>query len=186
MTEGLSSGTDIQFLSVYPKEQEQLYPPLTRIKLEEFAIISERDLAKIEKDLEPLDKIKEELEKLAMGAEIKNSELADALQRKVDFDQEEWDEFKVAELSCFSHIKVGDKYFTPAAVSSSENSGTRTQGLMWKEVESTKLNEELNMLQEKLNAARAKCGLFERAKKEAEKSAQADGVRICKMSVQLS
>jgi hypothetical protein len=43
-TEGLSTGTSIDFLSVYPKEQELLYPPLTRIKLEEQVIITDDNL----------------------------------------------------------------------------------------------------------------------------------------------
>ena len=33
-TKALSTGTSIKFLSVYPKEEEILYPPLTRIELE--------------------------------------------------------------------------------------------------------------------------------------------------------
>ena len=42
VTEGLSTGTLIKFLSVYPtKEAEYLYPPLTRIKLDNHVIISQ-------------------------------------------------------------------------------------------------------------------------------------------------
>ena len=42
VTEGLSTGTSIEFLSVYPtKEAEYLYPPLTRIKLDNHVIISQ-------------------------------------------------------------------------------------------------------------------------------------------------
>ena len=41
-TEGLSTGTSIEFLSVYPtKEAEFLYPPLTRIKLEDRIVITQ-------------------------------------------------------------------------------------------------------------------------------------------------
>ena len=41
-TEGLSTGTSIEYLSVYPtKEAEFLYPPLTRIKLEDRIVITQ-------------------------------------------------------------------------------------------------------------------------------------------------
>ena len=47
-TEGLSTGTSIGFLSVYPtKEAEYLYPPLTRIKLEDHVMITQDQLKKI-------------------------------------------------------------------------------------------------------------------------------------------
>jgi hypothetical protein len=53
-------------------------------------------------------------EKPATGTEIKNDLLAAALQEKVDFKKEEWDEFQVADLSSDSYIKAGHRYFKPA------------------------------------------------------------------------
>ena len=58
MTEGLSTGTLIKFLSVYPtKEEEYLYPPLTRIKLDEHVIISQEKFESLfpENDLKSAD-----------------------------------------------------------------------------------------------------------------------------------
>ena len=58
MTEGLSTGTLIKFLSVYPtKEEEYLYPPLTRIKLDEHVIISQEKYESLfpENDLKSAD-----------------------------------------------------------------------------------------------------------------------------------
>ena len=58
MTEGLSAGTLIKFLSVYPtKEEEYLYPPLTRIKLDEHVIISQEKFESLfpENDLKSAD-----------------------------------------------------------------------------------------------------------------------------------
>ena len=58
VTEGLSTGTLIKFLSVYPtKEEEYLYPPLTRIKLDEHVIISQEKFESLfpENDLKSAD-----------------------------------------------------------------------------------------------------------------------------------
>ena len=53
-------------------------------------------------------------EKPATGTEIKNELLAEALQKQVEFKKEEWDKFKVADLSTESYIKVGEnRYFKP-------------------------------------------------------------------------
>ena len=46
-TEGLATGTSIGFLSVYPKEVELLYPPLTRIKLEDRVVLEQVELDKL-------------------------------------------------------------------------------------------------------------------------------------------
>ena len=46
-TEGLSTGTSIDFLSAYPKEKELLYPPLTRIKLQDWIPLTESELEEI-------------------------------------------------------------------------------------------------------------------------------------------
>jgi hypothetical protein len=48
------------------------------------------------------------------GTEIKNESLAAALQKKVEFKKEEWEDFQVADLSSDSYIKAGNCYFTPA------------------------------------------------------------------------
>ena len=49
------------------------------------------------------------------GTEIYNQPLAAALQQKFEFSPEELCEFQVYELCFNSYIKVGDKYFRPAA-----------------------------------------------------------------------
>ena len=52
VTEALTTGTSIEYLSVYPtKEAEYLYPPLTRIKLEDSVIINQDQLTRIEEEL---------------------------------------------------------------------------------------------------------------------------------------
>ncbi len=53
-------------------------------------------------------------EKPSAGTEIKNELLAAALQKKVEFKKEEWDEFDLADLSVDSYIKAGNHYFKPA------------------------------------------------------------------------
>ena len=54
-------------------------------------------------------------EKPRLGKEIKNPALATALQQKVEFTEQELDEFKVGKLSYGSYIKVQNKYFKTAA-----------------------------------------------------------------------
>jgi Ca2+-binding EF-hand superfamily protein len=53
-------------------------------------------------------------EKPSTGTEIKNEPLAAALQEKVEFKEEEWDQFDLADLSADSYIKAGNHYFTQA------------------------------------------------------------------------
>ena len=57
-----------------------------------------------------------EITKPQTGTEIKNAALARALQRKVQFSQQDLDKFNVGELSYDSYIKVEDKYFEPADI----------------------------------------------------------------------
>jgi hypothetical protein len=63
-------------------------------------------------------------EKPATGTEIKNELLASALQEKenVEFKKEEWDKFRVTDLSGDGYIKAGNRYFKPAG---KKGSGTR-------------------------------------------------------------
>jgi hypothetical protein len=53
-------------------------------------------------------------EKPSAGTEIKNEFLAAALQKKIEFKKEEWEDFQVANLSSDSYIKAGNCYFKPA------------------------------------------------------------------------
>jgi hypothetical protein len=48
------------------------------------------------------------------GTEINSELLAAALQKKVEFKKEEWQKFKVTDLSSDSYIKVGNCYFKPS------------------------------------------------------------------------
>jgi hypothetical protein len=52
--------------------------------------------------------------KPSSGTEIKNVLLAAALLTKVEFKEEEWDQFDLGDLSSDSYIKVGNHYFKPA------------------------------------------------------------------------
>jgi len=49
------------------------------------------------------------------GTEIENEDLSLALQGKVEFTNEEFDEFQMFDLKEDSYVKVGDTYFKPAA-----------------------------------------------------------------------
>ncbi len=60
-------------------------------------------------------------EKPSTGTEIKNELLAAAVQEKVEFKKEEWEDFKVADLSTDSYVKAGNRYFRPAATSNWSN-----------------------------------------------------------------
>jgi hypothetical protein len=53
-------------------------------------------------------------EKPSTGTEIKNELLAAALQKKVEFKKEEWEDFKVTDLSIDSYIKAVNRYFKPS------------------------------------------------------------------------
>jgi hypothetical protein len=55
-----------------------------------------------------------EAKKPSAGTEIKNELLVAALQNKVEFKREEWEKFRVANLSNDSYIKAGNRYFKPA------------------------------------------------------------------------
>jgi ankyrin repeat protein len=55
-----------------------------------------------------------EAKKPSAGTEIKNEVLVAALQNQVEFKKEEWEKIRVANLSNFSYIKAGDRYFKPA------------------------------------------------------------------------
>ena len=70
-----------------------MYPPLTRVKLDDVAIISVSDLKSIEKALEPFDKRKNELEdkrqRMLAAIEAKNagsdiSETVDSIQEELN------------------------------------------------------------------------------------------------------
>ena len=52
-------------------------------------------------------------EKPSTGTEIENELLAAALQKQVEFKQDDWQNFHVVNLSSDSHIKSGDRYFKP-------------------------------------------------------------------------
>jgi len=58
------------------------------------------------------------VEKPRLGKEIRNPALAAALRQNVEFTEHELDEFKVGKLSYSSYIKVEDKYFQPAGMTS--------------------------------------------------------------------
>jgi hypothetical protein len=53
-------------------------------------------------------------EKPSTGSEIKNDRLAAALQQKVEFTKEEWQQLQAADLSSDCYIKAGNRYFKPA------------------------------------------------------------------------
>jgi hypothetical protein len=64
--------------------------------------------------------------KPSTGTEINSKLLAAALQKKVEFKKEEWEDLKVADLkvadlSTDSYIKAGNSYFKPAATSDWSN-----------------------------------------------------------------
>jgi len=59
--------------------------------------------------------------KPSTGTEINSKLLAAALQKKVEFKKEEWNDLKVADLSTDSYIKAGNSYFKPAATSDWSN-----------------------------------------------------------------
>ena len=118
VTEGLSTGTSIEFLSVYPtKEEEYCYPPLTRIKLEEEIIITPAQLEMIRYieweaigGSEPPE-----------GQQLSNAELASALLHgKIKFTQREWDEFNITYLQKDHFIKSDNTCFRPTAFSTAK------------------------------------------------------------------
>ncbi len=76
-------------------------------------------------------------EKPSTGTEINNERLAEALQKKVEFNKAEWDKFQVADLSSDSYIYAGDRYFKPA-VSAKGAFAVTHSGLKWKEAGSEK------------------------------------------------
>lgn len=47
------------------------------------------------------------------GMGLNNNELREALKRKTEFTQQEWEAFKIADLCRNDYIKVGDSYFRP-------------------------------------------------------------------------
>ena len=49
------------------------------------------------------------------GRNLENSELAEALTRKIEFSQQEWDKFGIKDLCIDDFVKSGESYFTPAA-----------------------------------------------------------------------
>ena len=58
-------------------------------------------------------------EQLVDGVELSNDKLAGALQSKLEFAPDEWNEFGITELREEHFIKSGDKYFKPAGPSAS-------------------------------------------------------------------
>ena len=56
---------------------------------------------------------------LVEGEELSNQKLAGALQGKLEFAQYEWNDFGITELKKEHFIKSGNKYFKPAALSTS-------------------------------------------------------------------
>ena len=49
------------------------------------------------------------------GRNLENSELAEALTRKIEFRQQEWDKFGIKDLCIDDFVKSGESYFQPAA-----------------------------------------------------------------------
>jgi len=80
--------------------------------------------AKISAQVRPTSGLKwEEMrwDERQLGSEIQSSELAAALQHKVEFTQDEFDLFRnVSDLSYKSYIEVGDKTFRPAGSTGSK------------------------------------------------------------------
>ena len=66
-------------------------------------------------------------QKPANAIEIRNADLASALQSKLTFTKQELKSFGVPAVTFDSHIKVGDKYFKPAEVAKEEGHLRRQQ-----------------------------------------------------------
>ena len=64
--------------------------------------------------------------------EVLNADLSEALEKKTEFTQEEWEAFGITALRMGHFIKAGDKFFQPAGIMGRRREEPAS-GLKWKE-----------------------------------------------------